>query len=709
MCRRELLAPGDLGRLPAGSSRVREKASSAGGELRSHALRLRDRALRSRPVTGTVNRPRRNRRLAAVLGVGLAVAGAAYGCAGAGSQGVGVGGPGAAIEGPGAALAGGAGDVAGEPLAEPDANGWVRRIRPFPVMDSAGVAYENPFLGGFNVPRPQWVDIDADGDLDLFVQERTGHLLFFEREDGPEGPVHTWRPGTYDHLDVGEWYRFVDVDGDGDRDLLSESPFSYVRLFRNAGDLGEARFELLADTLRDVRGDAIYSDRQNIPNATDIDCDGLLDLFLGRTTGVVTRYEATRAFAASAAPFRHVTDRFEEIEIVADPVASGATVPRTTRHGANTMAFADYDADGDADLFWGDFFEPGLLLIRNTGSCASPNFRSEPSQFPLKAPVITSGYNAPTFGDYDGDGDVDLLMGVLGGSNNANTSTVDNLYLFTQEEGGDWTRRSSAFVRQVDVGAESVPTLVDLDSDGDLDLLLGHKIDPTDLPNARVFLFENEGSAVAPVLRWKGGFPLEGAYHNAPAFGDLDADGDLDLILGTWRNELRFLRNEGTRWEPRFELVDSAFIEITRGSNTTPTLGDLDGDGDLDLLVGESSGTLNYFENVGSSREPDFEMITDEYLDVDVGRRSFPKLVDLDGDGDLDLVVGTEESGILYFQNHRASDGRNDFRLTESPFPSPAVLPRWTTPELADIDGDGDLDLITGGDGGGVYYFERRR
>jgi len=599
--------------------------------------------------------------------------------------------------------------VNAEELPEPDANGWVRRIRPFAVLDSTGAAYENPFLGGFNVPRPQWVDIDADGDLDLFVQERTGHLHFFEREDREDGTIaHTLRPGAYDHLDVGEWYRFVDVDGDGDHDLLSESPFSYVRLYRNEGDAGRARFTLLADTLLDVRGEAIFSDRQNIPNATDIDCDGLIDLFLGRVTGVVTRYEATAAFAASAAPFRHVTDRFEDIEIVTDPAVNDGSPGRPTLHGANTMAFADYDADGDADLFWGDFFEPGLLLIRNTGSCRAPSFRSEPSQFPLNDPVLTSGYNAPTFGDYDADGDVDLLMGVLGGSNNANTSTIDNLYLFTQEDGGDWIRWSSAFVRQVDVGAESVPALVDLDSDGDLDLLLGQKIDPTDLPNARVFLFENEGSPTEPLMVWKGEFPLDGAYHNAPAFGDLDGDGDLDMILGTWRNELRYLANEGSATQPRFVLVDSVYLEITRGSNATPTLGDLDGDGDLDLLVGESSGTVNYFVNEGSAREPLFVMVTDEYLEIDVGRRSFPKLVDADGDGDLDLMIGSEENGILYFRNDPV-DGESAFHAVESPFPAPDALPRWVTGELADLDGDGDLDLITGGDEGGVWYFERMR
>ena len=71
-------------------------------------------------------------------------------------------------------------------------------------------------------------------------------------------------------------------------------------------------------------------------------------------------------------------------------------------HGANTMALADHDGDGDLDLFWGDFFEPGLLLIPNGGTCPAPNFRNPPAQFPVGSPMLTSGYNAPAFGDLSG-------------------------------------------------------------------------------------------------------------------------------------------------------------------------------------------------------------------------------------------------------------------------------------------------------------------
>jgi hypothetical protein len=461
----------------------------------------------------------------------------------------------------------------------PDAtsgSGWRPRIDPFAVRDTAGAPYDFPCLGGFNVPRPQLVDLDGDGDLDLVVQERNDELLYFERRDG----AYALAPALGPDVPVGEWFRFVDVDADGDPDLLSEQPFSYVRLYRNEGAAG---YRLVADTIRDARGGAIFSDRQNIPNAADIDCDGRLDLFIGRLAGTITRYEATGAVGATVAPFRHVEDRFQGIEIIAEfgnplyrPPADTAPTTGPSMHGANTMALADVDGDGDIDLFWGDFFEPGLLLMENTGTCARPDMSGGPVAFPSHDPVLTSGYNAPTFGDADGDGDPDLVMGVLGGAYDANRSAADNLYYFAQGD-GRFELVTTRLISQLDVGAESVPVLVDWEGDGDLDLLLANKVDPTEVGTSRIYLFENETGPQGPSYVARGPIAVQGAYHNAPALGDLDADGDLDMVLGTWRPDVAVLWNRGSRSEPRYEAAGAPLVTLTRGANAVPTLGDLDG------------------------------------------------------------------------------------------------------------------------------------
>ena len=603
---------------------------------------------------------------------------------------------------------------------------WERQVAPFDVVDQEGVPYELPFLGGFNVPRPQLVDIDRDGDQDLFIQEDTDRLLFFEREDTAQGATYRWVPERFEELRIGEWYRFVDVDEDGDQDLLSESPFSYMRLFQNVGTGDRPTYELAVDTLRDNRGEPIFSDRQNIPNAMDIDCNGMLDLLIGRLVGTVTRYEAAGGARGGVSRFEHVTDRFQNIEIVGDPAASpGGVAPARTfeplsrgpaplldgvpmvRHGANTMTLADVDADGDVDFFWGDFFEPGLLFIENTGTCADPNLVGEPRPFPVRDPIETSGYNAPAFGDTDGDGDLDLVIGVLGGAYNPQTTTIDNLLHLTQSVDGEFQLQTRRLISQIDVGSESVASLVDLDGDGDLDLLVGNRIDPQDLEMSRLYRFDNVGSATAPSFQMSGTLDIDGAYHNAPAFGDLDGDGDLDMLLGTWRSELRYFENAGSRTAPEFALIDPALVELTRGSNATPTLGDIDGDDDMDLIVGESAGTLSLYINSGTEGAASFELISDRYLDLDIGRRSFPTLADFDDDGDLDLAIGTERDGIAYLEN-QGSPFLPNFVLSTSPFPAASDLPLLVTPSFGDLDGDGDLEMVAGGAGGGAHYFHHR-
>jgi hypothetical protein len=304
----------------------------------------------------------------------------------------------------------------------------------------------------------------------------------------------------------------------------------------------------------------------------------------------------------------------------------------------------------------------------------------------------------------DRDGDLDLLLGVLGGAFNANATTVDNLLYFERVEAG-WELRTSRYITQMDVGNESVPALVDLNGDGDLDLLLSNKLDPSDLTTSFIHVFENTGARARPAFRQQGTLGVSGAYHQAPAFGDLDGDGDADMVLGTFVAELRFLRNTGSASEPRFVLEDSALVTLTRGSNAMPVLGDLDADGDLDLLIGESSGTVNFYRNVGTAREARFELVSDEYAGIKVERRSAPALMDTDLDGDLDLLLGTEREGVRLWRNDGSP--QEPLFVQAGTLLAPDEVHAYSVPLPADLDGDGDLDLLVGGLGGGLLYFER--
>ena len=573
---------------------------------------------------------------------------------------------------------------------------FVRSVDAFPVYDENGRAYDPPFLGGFNVPRPQFADIDDDGDVDLFLQERPDELMLFENVGGPNRPEFVWRTDRYQNLSVGEWTRFIDFDRDGDLDLLSERRFSYVQYFRNDGTARAAAFSSVGDSVRDVEGRPVFADRQNIPSVNDIDCDGDWDLFLGRLNGTLSRYDVAELTNDGVPVFRFLEDRFQGIEIVAQ---------LGSLHGANSMAFADIDQDGDLDFFWGDFFEPGVLFVENTGSCGEPSLRSDPLLFTVDDTIATSGYNVPVLEDVDSDGDLDLFVGVLGGAFNPNLTTTRNFHFYEQVD-GDFIHRTERFVYTLDVGDESIPSFADLDGDGDLDMLLANKLDPDDTQTSRLYHFENVGSPRAPSFEQRAHIPLFTMYHYAPALGDLDGDGDLDMLVGTWNRGVALYLNQGTRAQPEFVLRDTTFVRLTRGSNSAPALTDVDGDGDLDLFIGESSGELNFYRNIGTPRAPSFDLVSDRFGDIDAGRRSFPAFADVDGDGYEDLLLGREEGGVLLYRRVGSTADADPLFVLDSTFVLP--LPNYSTPSLVDIDGDGDLDVFSGGRGGGLIFLEGR-
>ncbi len=230
---------------------------------------------------------------------------------------------------------------------------FVREVAPFPVALPDGRTMSLPFVGGLDVPRPQLVDIDGDSDLDLFLQEYSNTLWYFENTASANAPAYTWRADRFQDLDIGEWYRFVDITGDGLLDLLTESPISYIRLYRNTGTKTAPAFTD-AGRLKDANGEPMFMDRQNIPALADLDCDKRLDMLVGRVEGVVDLYEAT---APGADTFALIAERYEGIEIIGgiggigEGDGTGPAAAPSARHGANALALQDFDADGDYDLF----------------------------------------------------------------------------------------------------------------------------------------------------------------------------------------------------------------------------------------------------------------------------------------------------------------------------------------------------------------------
>ena len=579
-----------------------------------------------------------------------------------------------------------------------------RRVTPFAVTMPDGREMAVPFLGGLDVPRPQFVDIDGDGDLDLFLQEYSNTLWYLENTGSAKAPRYTWRADRFQNLETGEWYRFVDITGDGLVDLLTESPISYIRLYRNTGTKTAPAFTD-AGRLKDAAAQPMFMDRQNIPALADLDCDKRLDMLVGRVEGVVDRYEAT---APGADTFALIAERYEGIEIIGGVGGGLGTFGMpSARHGANAIALQDFDNDGDQDLFWGDFFEPAVLLIENIGrTCSTPSFQVDPITLPFAKDTKTSGYNAPAPVDLDGDGDMDFLLGAIGGAFNPITTLEDNFIFWERTGPKSFELRTRRYLDAIDHGSDAAPVLADFDADGDLDLLVGAKIDARTNGPGPMYFYRNTGTKTAPVLQREDPVALGPAFNLMPAAGDLDADGDLDLIVGTWNQDLLFARNDGTAKVPKWVVDEAMAIHPPRLSHAAPALADIDSDGDLDLFIGGANGAVTFYRNTGSRTRPRFTLVSERLDEIKTGRRSTPAITDVDGDGLLDIVLGHEDAGPLAVYRNAGSRTSPRF-VAHEPLPFP--VPPASAPAFADIDGDGVLDLFVGTTSGGIRFYRGGR
>jgi hypothetical protein len=173
---------------------------------------------------------------------------------------------------------------------------------------------------------------------------------------------------------------------------------------------------------------------------------------------------------------------------------------------------------------------------------------------------------------------------------------------------------------------------------------------PTASRSLELKVTDAAGSAIAPAFTERTGAanPFNGVgvgFFSAPSLADLDGDGDLDAVVGEADvgGTLHYFENTGSASAPAFTGAANPFNGVDTGQGPAPSFADLDGDGDLDAVVGEKDGTLNYFENTGSATAPAFAELADlanPFNGVDVGSYRTPSLADLDGDGDLDAVVG---------------------------------------------------------------------
>lgn len=395
--------------------------------------------------------------------------------------------------------------------------------------------------------------------------------------------------------------------------------------------------------------------------------------------------------------FKFITNEWQNLYIV-------GTLAENSLHGASSLDFIDINDDDDLDLFWGDFFSNSLYFIENQGNSISPDMQKISDVYPINSDSVnTSGFNMPRFTDIDSDGDYDLFVSVL------YDPTVPQSLMFYENTGNAQSAnhilRTNDFLKMLDVGNNSSPVFVDIDNDGDLDLFIGS----FNNPNGSIHFLENTGTVSNPSFYYSDSqyFNIMSDLVVTPAFGDLDNDGDYDLLAGKLNGTIDFYLNNGTPVSANFQnsilLRNNNNDSIDVGSSSSPFLMDVDGDSDLDLAIGGFNGKLSFYENTGNPASYEFTSNPAYFGTLDIGDNSTPFFIDYNEDDVLDLFSGSRNGEMFYFRN----DGNN-------------ISPIWslitnqfihdnfggnTFPCFFDIDNDTDSDLFLGNVKGGLYFY----
>ena len=631
-------------------------------------------------------------------------------------------------------------------------NSFFKRVDTISVVNF-GDTLTAPWVGGINAAQFSTIDLNNDNQEDLFIFDRTGNKIITYINSNGKYIYNS----AYENLfpDLNYWVLLRDFDNDGKKDI-----FSYVSggigVWKNKSSANELSFEKITDpyltSYQFGNMTNLFVSKVDIPDINDIDGDGDLDVLtfgvLGNRLEYHQNFSVENGYSSDSliyeiknACWGHFLETGFNTNtcILFDTCGNNVANPHlpiinaekhtepASKHAGSTVLSIDLNNDNVKDLILGDvsFSNVVALYNDNSGVNANTSFISQDTVFPSNTvPVDIHVYPGAFYEDINLDGTKDLIV-----SPNSDNETENKESVWYYQNFGTNTLPSFNLIAKnefqnemIEVGKSSHPVFFDYNNDGLMDFFVANfgEFDLNTSNNyiSSISLYENTGTIIAPKFDL-----ITNDFQNIsslniekglyPCFADLDNDGDNDMLLGDFSGHLHYFENTSSSlssfnlilMNPQLQDNDGNVIDI--GDAAIPELYDLDNDGDLDLIVGEALGTINYFENIGTTSSPLFRLISEEFGNIDVKEWwnfygfSIPKFF-RNQQNELELYVGAESGYILKYGNIE-NNLSGTFNLLDTLLET-NIGPN-ASPSFSYLNGDTIVDLILGNERGGVCLF----
>ncbi len=515
---------------------------------------------------------------------------------------------------------------------------------------------------------PIVTDLDQDNLYDILMGRWDGSLNHYEQVENSSFEFHL---KTKDFCNI-KLFRdsqpaITDFERDDILDLIvCQSSENKIYHYKQV-HIGSENFALVSDNFNNIASNG------GAPFFIDINDDNLLDFFIGKYSGQIAHYQQD---LNNPHLFVQISSQFNNISV-----------------GTNAVPiFRDINNDNKIDLLVGA--KSGIIRHYSQDSLSSLSFHIENYWFNN----IDIGWkSSPYLVDINNDGLLELLIGEADG--------VINLFSQVYPDSFYFTHVTDNLLNVYDTGSYSSLSVADFDDNG-LNEMLVSGILPYD-NTGKFFLFEQQISNQSKyqIINYNYLDSLAGR-ERFPFFCNIDGDQYLDLLIGFGgpsgpTGKIYYCEQDSVD-NFKFNLIDENFNSIDYSRDAYPSIVDLDKDGLLDLIVGFGDGTIHHYVQQ-SINSLTFNLITQNFNNIDIASHAAPTFADIDEDGLFDLIIG-DSYGYIHHYKQDSQDLLSFYHIT-SFYNSINIRNEPAFPRFFDLDNDGIDELLIGSGNGGIHYF----